>query len=98
MKKINQETSEMISSLAKVIANAIRYSDDGFDRTFISVVKKRNENKTYEILDEYGNVHTCVLAIPNITLSEGQRVFVTIPCGNISKMYISGIHPQISKR
>ena len=98
MKNINEETNEMINSLAREIVKALDYANSKYDRTFITVVKKKNTNGTYNVLDEQGEIRTCVLAIPNVTLSEGQRVFVTIPCGNIGKMFISGIHPQISKR
>ncbi len=98
MNNINEETNEMINSLAKEIVKALSHANENFDRTFISVVKSANSNGTYDVLDEYGNIRTCVLALPNVTLSEGQRVFVTIPCGNISKIFISGIYPQISKR
>ena len=98
MKNINEETNEMINSLAREIAKAITHANANFDRTFISVVKKANSNGTYEVLDEYGNIRTCVLALPNVTLSEGERVYITIPCGNLNKIFISGIYPQINKR
>ena len=98
MKNINEETNEMIQSLAREIAKALNHASSDYDKTFISVVKAKNSDGTYNVLDNYGNIRTCVLALPNVTLSEGQRVFVTIPSGNINKMYISGIYPQISKR
>ena len=98
MKNINEETNQMIESLAKEIAKALAHASSDYDKTFISVVKQKNSDGTYNVLDNYGNIRTCVLALPNVTLSEGQRVYVTIPCGNIKNMYISGIHPQISKR
>lgn len=98
MKDLNKETNDMINSLAKQIAKALNYVVIECDKTFISVVKKANSDGTYDVLDNYGTKRTVVLALPNITLSEGQRVYVTIPSGDLTKMYISGIHPQISKR
>lgn len=97
-KDINKELTESINVLAKQIANSLKYSNTNFDRTFISVVKKKNSNNTYTVLDDYGNERQCVLALPNVTLSVGQRVFATIPQGDLTKMYISGIYPQINNR
>lgn len=95
---ISKELAEAINVLAKQMANSLKYSASNYDRTIISVVKTRNSNGTYTIIDDYGNERNCVLALPNITLSIGQRVYATIPQGDLSKMYISGIHPQIKKR
>lgn len=95
---ISKEISETINVLAKQIANSLNYSNANYDRTFISVVQARNSNGTYTIIDDYGNHRQCVLALPNVTLSVGQRVYATIPQGDLTKMYISGIHPQINKR
>ena len=97
-KNINKDLEEAINVLAKQIANSLKYSDSGFDRTFISVVKAVNSNGTYTVIDDYGKERNCVLAIPNVTLSVGQRVYATIPQGDLTKMYISGIHPQIRNR
>lgn len=97
-KNINKELAEAINVLAKQIANSLKYSNSGFDRTFISVVKSVNSNGTYTVIDDFGNERKCVLALPNISLSVGQRVYATIPQGDLTKMYISGIHPQINNR
>ena len=94
----NKELSEAISVLAKQIANVLRYSPSSFDRTFISVKTKVNSDGTYTIIDDYGTTRTVVCGLPNVTLSLGQRVYATIPQGDISKLYISGIYPQISNR
>lgn len=94
----SKELSEAINVLAKQIANSLNYSNSKYDRTFISVVKKKNSNGTYTIIDDYGNERDCVLALPNVTLAVGQRVYATIPQGDLTKMYISGIHPQINNR
>ncbi len=97
-KNINKELAEAINVLAKQIANSLKYSNSGFDRTFINVVKSVNSNGTYTVIDDFGNERICVLALPNISLSVGQRVYATIPQGDLTKMYISGIHPQINNR
>lgn len=94
----NKELYEAINVLAKQIAKSLNYSNSGFDKTFISVVKKENSNGTYTVIDDYGVERDCVLALPNITLSKGQRVYVTVPRGDLTKLYISGIHPQINNR
>lgn len=98
MKNLDKESNDMVNSLAKQIAKALKYVSAKCDKTFISVVKKKNTNGTYEVYDNFGTLRTVVLALPNVTLQEGQRVYVTIPCDNISQMYISGIYPQINKR
>ena len=95
---INKELSEAINVLAKQIANSLKYSNSSYDRTFISVVKTVNSNGTYIVIDDYGIERNCVLAIPNVTLTVGQRVYATIPQGDLTKMYISGVHPQINNR
>lgn len=97
-KDINKDLAEAVNVLAKQIANSLNYTNSKYDRTFISVVKTINNNGTYTVIDDYGNNRECVLAIPNITLSVGQRVYTTIPQGDLTKIYISGIHPQINKR
>lgn len=97
-KNTSKELTEAINVLAKQISNSLKYSNSKYDRTFISVVKKVNSNRTYVVLDDFGNERTCVLALPNVTLSVGQRVFATIPQGDLSKMYISGVYPQINNR
>lgn len=97
-KDVSKDLAEAISVLAKQIANSLNYSNSRYDRTIISVVKSVNSNGTYTVIDDYGNDRECVLAIPNITLSVGQRVYATIPQGDLTKMYIIGIHPRINKR
>lgn len=98
MENNTRELNEAIETLAKQIAKSLQYSITNYDRTFISVISNVNNNGTYDIIDEFGIVRNVVLGIPNITLSIGQRVYITIPSGNLKNMYISGIHPQINKR
>ena len=93
-----REVSEAIKTLAKQIAKALQYADSTFDRTFISVVQSVNEDGTYGVIDEYNTTRNCVLAIPNVTLEVGERVYVTLPQNDISKMYISGVYPLTNKK
>ena len=95
---LSKELAEAIDVLAKQIANSLKYSSSKFDRSFISVVRNVNSNGTYTVLDDYGTERNCVLVIPNVSLSVGQRVYVTIPQGDLTKMYISGVLPHINNR
>lgn len=95
---INKELSEAIVVLAKQISNALNYSKTNYDRTFISIVRAKNNDGTYTIIDEYGDERKCVLCIPNINLNIGQKVFATIPQGNLKHLYISGVFPKIDNR
>lgn len=96
MENNNKELTEAVNTLAKEIAKSLKFAQSEFDRTFISVVKSVNTDGTYSVLDDYGVERKCVFAIPNATLSLGQRVYVTIPSGNLNNIYISGVHPQIN--
>lgn len=94
----NKEIVDAVNVLAKQIASALDFASSNYDKTFISVISSVNTNGTYDVVDELGITRTCVLALPNITLEIGQRVYVTIPQNDYKKMYISGIHPQITNR
>lgn len=94
----NKEIMEAVNVLAEQIASALKYTYSSYDKTFISVIQSVHENGTYSIIDEFGSERICVFSIPNITLEVGQRVYVTIPQNDLKKMYISGIHPQITNR
>ena len=93
----NDEITEMISVLSKQIVTASKESYVDYDDTFVSVVKAMNSDNSYDILDNYGNVRTVSIGIPFLLLSEGQRVYVTVPQGDISKAYISGIYLQTNR-
>lgn len=97
-RKNSKDLNEAVETLAKQIKKSLLYTSSDFDRTFLSVVQAVNSNKTYDVLDEYGTIRNVVLALPNVTLSVGQRVYVTVPCGDFKNMYISGVHPQIVNR
>lgn len=61
------------------------------DRTFVSVIKQVNSDDTYIINDLSGTSRTVKCSIPNITLSNGQAVYVKIPSGNLKKIHICGV-------
>ena len=61
-----------------------------YDRTFLSVVSEVHGNGTYSIRHE-GQNHKVKCAIPNVELEIGQQVWVTVPCGDLKRMFISGV-------
>lgn len=61
------------------------------DRTFTSVIKQKNSNGTYVVLDESGGERTVKCCIPNVSLNIGQRVYILVPCGDLKKIHITGI-------
>ena len=61
------------------------------DRTFVSVIKQKNANGTYVILDDAGSERTVKCCIPNITLNVSQCVYVKVPMGDLKKIHICGI-------
>ena len=61
------------------------------DHTFISVVKKKNANGTYVVIDDSGSERTVKCCIPNISLNVGKRVYVKVPMGKLSNMHICGV-------
>lgn len=61
------------------------------DITFVSVIKQVNSNGTYIINDQLGTNRTVKCAIPNITLTNGQAVYVKIPSGNLKRIHICGV-------
>ena len=61
-----------------------------YDRTFLSVVSEVHENGTYTIMNE-GQKHKVKCVIPNIELKTGQQVWITVPCGDLKGMFISGV-------
>ena len=61
------------------------------DRTFTSVIKQKNSNGTYVVLDESGGERKVKCCIPNVNLNVGQRVWVKIPLGNLQQIHICGV-------
>ena len=77
--------------ILKTIKFAIEKLEVRCDRTFISVIKQVNTNNTYVIQDQSGTNRTVKCAIPNITLTNGQAVYVKIPSGDLKRMHICGV-------
>lgn len=61
------------------------------DRTFISVIKQKNLNGTYVILDDTGSERTVKCCIPNADLKVRQKVWVKIPMNDLKKIHICGV-------
>lgn len=80
---------EIIKSIQIMIDKKL--SNYQTDRTFVSVIKMKNSNGTYVILDESGGERTVKCCIPNINLNVGQRVYVKIPLSDLKKIHICGV-------
>ena len=93
----NKELTEMVNVLAKQIVGVAKISFTEYNRTFVSVIKAIGSKNTYTILDEYNIERVVPMGIPYISLAIGQRVYVTIPNGDMNKMYISGIYMQTNR-
>lgn len=61
------------------------------DRTFTSVIKQKNSNGTYVVLDESGGERTVKCCIPNLDLKIGQSVWVKVPMGKLQDIHIVGV-------
>lgn len=61
------------------------------DKTYISVIKKVNDNNTYVVLDESGSERTVKCCIPEMKLHVGQRVWLKQPMGKLNYLHITGI-------
>lgn len=61
------------------------------DNTFPSVIKQKNTDGTYIILDDSGGERKVKCCIPNVSLNVGQRVFVKIPNGSLQNIHICGV-------
>lgn len=60
------------------------------DRTYKSVIK-RITRKGYVVLDDAGSERTVGCCIPGLELRVGQMVWVTMPCGKLNEMFVSGV-------
>lgn len=82
-------------SLSDVILESIKYALEKYevkcDKTFTSVIKSVNSNGIYTVLDEGGTERKVKCAIPNISLTVGQSVWVKVPRGNLNEIHICGI-------
>jgi len=83
-----------MSNIAEEILKTIKYAVDrktiNCDRTFKTAVRQITP-KGYIVTDQSGSERTVKCAIPEVTLKPGQFVWVTMPCGKLKDMYISGI-------
>lgn len=90
IKLINKEDKEAVDILVREIAKAINEKTINCDRTFKTAVRQITP-KGYIVTDQSGSERTVKCAIPEVTLKPGQFVWVTMPCGKLKDMYISGI-------
>lgn len=59
------------------------------DKTYPSVITSVEKGKYVVTLN--GSNYTVKCAIPNIELKTGQQVWVTVPCGDLKGMFVSGV-------
>jgi ferredoxin-fold anticodon binding domain-containing protein len=77
--------------ILKTIKFAIEKLEVRCDKTFVSVIKQVNTNGTYVIQHQSGTNRTVKCSIPNVTLINGQAVYVKIPSGDLKRMHVCGI-------
>lgn len=87
----NKEATEAIDVLCSAILQAIKTKGEtaGFDRTFQSVVTAVNGVNRYTIIDSGSEVINVPAYVGGQKIQVGNPVWVTIPSGNRSKMFIS---------
>lgn len=61
------------------------------DKTFPSVIKQKNTDGTYVVLDDSGGERKVKCCIPDLDLKVGQRVYVKIPSGSLQNIHICGV-------
>lgn len=61
------------------------------DKTFPSVIKQKNTDGTYVVLDDSGGERKVKCCIPDLDLKVGQRIYVKIPSGSLQNIHIVGI-------
>lgn len=85
------ENTEAIDILCSAILQAIKTKAEtaGFDRTFQSVVTAVNGANKYTILDSGTEIINVPAYVGGQKIQIGSPVWVTIPSGNRSKMFIS---------
>ena len=84
-----------MSSISDEILKAIQYAMErqaiNCDKTYKSVIKQKNANGTYVILDDTGSERTVKCCIPNLDLKVGQLVWIKLPMGKLQGIHICGI-------
>lgn len=94
MSDILNKDIQAVKLLVEQIVSAIKNHEHNYDRTFLSVVKGITVKGTvnyYTIQDESGVDRKVKCAIPNISLTTGQSVWVKVPRGNLNEIHICGI-------
>lgn len=90
----NRAASKHIKALdilVKEFVGLIKTHEHKYDRTFASVVKEKNKDSTYTIMDDGGVDRKLRCSIPDAALKVGQYVWVKVPCGRLEDMHICGI-------
>lgn len=80
---------EIIKTIQIIIDEKIR--NYKADKTFPSVIKQKNTDGTYIVLDDSGGERKVKCCIPNLDLKVGQRVFVKIPNSSLQNIHICGV-------
>ena len=86
------EATEAIDILCKQILQAIKTKNEiaGYDKTFRSVVTAINGSNLYTVVDA-GNKITVPAYVGGAKINVGSSVWVKIPSGNRSNMYICNV-------
>ena len=79
---------EIFKSIQNIVNRSV--ANCRCDRTYKTVIK-RIVKKGYVILDEEGNERTVPCYVPNVTLREGQFVWVKEPMGDIRNLHICNV-------
>lgn len=90
IKVISREDKEAVDILVREIMKAIEGKAINCDRTFKTAVRQVTP-KGYVITDEAGSERTVKCTIPGVTLRPGQFVWITMPCGKLKDMFVSGV-------
>ena len=87
------DATEAIDVLCSAILQAIRAKNEvaGYDKTFRSVVTAINGINKYTIIDTGNEVANIPAYVGNQKINIGTNVWVKIPSGNRSNMYICNI-------
>lgn len=78
---------EIIKTVDIMVKSAIKKIK--MDKTYTSVITSVENGKYVVTLN--GSNYTVKCAIPNVELKTGQQVWVTVPCGDLKGMFISGV-------
>lgn len=87
------EATEAIDVLCNAILQAIKTKNEiaGYDRTFRSVVTAINGSNLYTIIDTGNEVANIPAYVGSVKINVGSSVWVKIPSGNRSNMYICNV-------